>query len=156
MQKAANLADAARHRQRARRAQRILQPGQPIADRCDLLDRLGRSKSDMMGCLVKGYPDANAATRARLIAKAKPDSPEGRVLLYICPECGDVGCGAYAARIRRAGARVVWTDFARESAGETFRIGTPVPFVFDARAYTDVITEATAHFSASGRVRRSK
>jgi hypothetical protein len=122
----------------------------------ETLDRLMRFKSDMMSCLVKGYPEVNAVNQARLLTKRKANSPEGRVLLYICPECGDVGCGAYGARVLRRGDRFVWRDFAYESAGETTRIAVRAPFVFDASAYRAVIAAATAHVSAAARRRAAQ
>jgi hypothetical protein len=119
----------------------------------ETLDGQQRTRSDLMGCLVAGYPEANAATRLRLLGRRKPGSPEGRVLLYICPECGDVGCGAYGARVQRRGGRVIWRDFARESAGDTIRGDPRVAFTFDARAYAAAITAATAAFSAAPEAR---
>lgn len=113
----------------------------------EMLDRASRFKSDLMGCLVSGFPDANTDARARLLTEGKPDSPDGRVLLYICPECGDVGCGAYGARIERQDETIIWRDFAHESAGETVPIVLP-PFVFESRPYRDVIAAATAQLSA--------
>jgi hypothetical protein len=122
----------------------------------EILDRPFLTKSDLMGGLVEGYPDANAATAARLLGRRRPDSPEGRVLLYICPECGDVGCGAFGARIERRGGAVVGRDFAHESAGDTFRSDARLKFTFDARAYRAAIAEATARFSTTSRTRRKK
>lgn len=44
----------------------------------------------------------------------------GRVPLYVCSQCGDLGCGAFAVRVERevgtSGGRVVtWSDFAWET-----------------------------------------
>jgi len=118
----------------------------------DILDGRLRFKSDLMGCLVEGHPDYNARVRARLLAKRNPDSPAGRVLLYVCPECGDVGCGAYGVRIRRRGDRFVWSDFGFESFEKPIRI-SGVRFTFDARAYRDVVSAAATRFSVAPRAR---
>src|SRR4051812_18696398 len=45
--------------------------------------------------------DLAAAAAARLLRKAVPDLPTGRYALLICPECGDLGCGAVSAIIER-------------------------------------------------------
>jgi hypothetical protein len=37
---------------------------------------------------------------------------EGRQALYVCPECGDLGCGAISAVVTREGGYFVWKDFA--------------------------------------------
>ncbi|MET9266822.1 hypothetical protein [Amycolatopsis sp. NPDC004079] len=38
------------------------------------------------------------------------DAPDGRVLLYVCPECEDIECGAIAAKVSRRGDLVTWRN----------------------------------------------
>ena len=45
----------------------------------------------------------------------KPHLPNNRVELYICNECGDIGCGSVTAKIIDMGDKIVWTEFARQS-----------------------------------------
>jgi len=47
----------------------------------------------------------------RLMRTAPPDFMDGRNSLYICPECGDLGCGAVSALIRRDNDAIVWEAF---------------------------------------------
>ncbi|MFF4597668.1 hypothetical protein [Amycolatopsis sp. NPDC001319] len=37
--------------------------------------------------------------------------PDGRVPLFVCPECGDLGCGAVTVIVERTADEVVWRDF---------------------------------------------
>jgi hypothetical protein len=38
-------------------------------------------------------------------------------MLYVCPECGDIDCGAVTANIQDLGDRIVWKDFGYETGG---------------------------------------
>ena len=101
--------------------------------------------SDFMGCFVAGFPAPNQAKLALLAGQSSPETGEGRVLLYICPECGDIGCGAYAARVRVGAEQVEWSDFAYENGYEPARrLASLGPFVFRLSEYTDVIARASA------------
>jgi hypothetical protein len=70
-----------------------------------------------------------------------------RVLLYICPECGDIDCGAYGVQVERDCDRYVWSNFAYESWDEPRLIQLGDPFIFDVVDYEKVMTDATDHFS---------
>jgi hypothetical protein len=76
----------------------------------------------------------------------------GRVPLYVCAECGDLGCGAITTRVDRTPDGFVWHDFAFESNSdasmadaESYRaVG---PFVFNKTEYWRVFNErATSLF----------
>ena len=41
-----------------------------------------------------------------------------RVEIYVCENCGDIGCGAITAKIIDRGDRIVWTEFANQSDQE--------------------------------------
>ena len=98
-----------------------------------------------MGCFVYGQSDSNQKAKDRLLSAAPSETEEGRVLLYICPECGDIGCGAYAARIRKQTTTVEWHDFAYENGYEAGRSIPEVgPFIFDAKDYERVISKAAS------------
>jgi len=47
----------------------------------------------------------------RLLLLDPGDLPDGRVSLYICPECGDLGCGAITVDIKLRGGAIVWSKF---------------------------------------------
>lgn len=46
-----------------------------------------------------------------LTLQQKPDLDTGRVTLYVCPECGDIDCGAITATVVDAGDQIQWKDF---------------------------------------------
>ena len=95
-----------------------------------------------------GWGDASENTRAvrRLLLDAPADFSNGRRSLYVCPECGDLGCGAVSAVIETVDNQIVWRDFGYENDYENnvrrdnYRdIG---PFVFDLAEYEHVIRGA--------------
>jgi hypothetical protein len=101
--------------------------------------------SDFMGCCVKGFPDQNQRASEKLMLKADPDTKRGGVLLYICPECGDIGCGAYSARIAKTNSGYTWEDFAYENGYEEPRPLEGVgPFHFALDVYETALRLAAA------------
>jgi hypothetical protein len=42
--------------------------------------------------------------------------------IYICPECGDIGCGAYCCKIEKINGMYIWKDFSYENNFEEARI----------------------------------
>lgn len=109
-----------------------------------LLARAG-APSDVVGVIEIGRTDSNLGAAARLVGDAAPDTDEGRVLLYVCGECGDLGCGAIGARVTVGNGQIVWSDFALENGYEASTpIGGVGPFEFDAAEYRAVVAAASA------------
>jgi hypothetical protein len=95
---------------------------------------------DFMGCFVKGFNAQNETTARKLKLLTEP---EDRVLLYICPECGDIGCGAYSAHIVKTDSGYIWENFAYENGYEELRIIENFgPFSFESLAYEAAIDRA--------------
>lgn len=68
-----------------------------------------------------------------------------RVLLYTCPECGDVACGAYSALVRRECESYVWESFAYQTSESDLHIVEAIgPFAFDAYTYESSVLAASA------------
>jgi hypothetical protein len=72
----------------------------------------------------------------------------GRRLLYVCPECGDVYCGATTAIIVGDNDRIVWKDFADlnwDWSGDSVPVfddeqfGHIGPFYFDRTQYVNTL-----------------
>lgn len=94
------------------------------------------------------------AAADRLLRRATPDLPTGRVSLYICPECGDLGCGPISVAVDGAAGGVVWRDFAFQNNYEDsiHRSGLEGvgPFFFEGRAYHQVLDELKRDAQRSG------
>jgi hypothetical protein len=89
-----------------------------LVDSKRLLDRVGWEGADLVTPLGWGVL-ASQRSAIRQLQRDEPTSlASGRVLLFVCPECGDIGCGAIAVRIKRSGSDVTWSDFARENGYE--------------------------------------
>ena len=109
----------------------------------EMLVKNAGGHSDFMGCFVSGYAEACERMSAMLL-DVPPENGK-RVLLYICPECGDVGCGAYSALVRRDRECYVWESFAYQTSECDLKSVEELgPFVFEASLYT------AALFAASG------
>lgn len=105
-------------------------------------------KQDLISCLGWFVPEQDDLAARRLLGEVPPDV-EDRVALCVCPECGDIVCGALTARIAYSEREVVWSDFAFSwFDSETDRwqhdpadIAGDAEYRFDADAYRQTITE---------------
>ncbi|MGW7255471.1 oxidoreductase [Streptomyces sp. NPDC054834] len=82
-----------------------------VVDGRPLLLRL--SDLDAVSPLASDVPPAifTAQVRGLLLENGAP-LPDGRFVIYGCPECADLACGAVTAVIERDGDDYVWRDFA--------------------------------------------
>src|SRR5205814_786743 len=103
-----------------------------------------RFGSDTTGCFVKEFANENRLAAARLLMDHPPDSESGRVLIYVCAECGDIGCGAYAVRVDRRGDSWTWSDFAWENGYDEAQLLDLPAFEFSDNTYRTVIHRASA------------
>ncbi|MFD6024370.1 oxidoreductase [Streptomyces griseoluteus] len=114
-----------------------------VVDGSPLLFRL--ADLDAVSPLASDLPPAvlDAQVRA-LLLEDEPPLPGGRFVLYGCPECADLGCGAVTAVIERDGDDYRWRDFAWQT-GEHVDLdrdgyhGTG-PFHFHGPAYRAALT----------------
>ncbi|CAL9382434.1 hypothetical protein SUDANB105_01088 [Streptomyces sp. enrichment culture] len=82
-----------------------------IVDGRPLLFQL--SDLDAVSPLAADVPPAIFTAQVRsLLLDAAPPLPGGRQVIYGCPECADLACGAVTAVIERDGDDYVWRDFA--------------------------------------------
>ena len=101
---------------------------------------------DQISCLGWFVPEENAKAARRLLLEEPADLPENRRTLYVCPECGDIACGAVSLVVERVENKIIWRDFGYENnyegvvRAEGFEgVG---PFVFNRSEYEKVIKQA--------------
>lgn len=100
---------------------------------------------DVVGVLGWGSASWQASVVERLFRQADSDLPPDRVALYVCPECGDLGCGAVTAVVRRSGETIQWSDLRyetdRQDPDEDVALATG-PFTFEWAAYAHLLRAA--------------
>ena len=88
-----------------------------VVDGVSLYEEIGR-RSDLISTLWIDPPmsreEQDKAIR-RLLTLNTGDLPNGRVSLYVCPECGDLGCGVITVQIDVADNQITWRDFGYEN-----------------------------------------
>lgn len=50
-----------------------------------------------------------------ILLRKKASLETGRIMLYVCPECADIDCGAITANIKDLGDKIVWKEFGYET-----------------------------------------
>ncbi|WP_143278627.1 hypothetical protein [Bradyrhizobium sp. Y36] len=119
-----------------------------IVNGVSLFEATRAAEYDMCGSLSNPQFEREIARRVNgeTAALLTSDVPTGghRVALFVCPECGDVACGAITARVSRTDGGVQWSDFAYENGfdpASTLDLG---PFQFDWAAYLNEMGRAKA------------
>ena len=63
---------------------------------------------DFVSVIQQAWPIETVAAIHRLLGTHEGDLPDGRISLYVCPECGDLGCGAVTANLHVGSETVTW------------------------------------------------
>jgi hypothetical protein len=73
----------------------------------------------------------------------KSELKTGRLMIYVCPECGDIDCGAITASFEDLGDRIVWKDFGYETdyGGLSEEYSDIEPIEFDRQSYFDAFSK---------------
>jgi hypothetical protein len=74
------------------------------ADNLDLISPFGWSDEKYENEIIKEF-----------IGQKSPNIPSGRLMIYVCPECGDIGCGSITADIEITDDKVIWKNFGYEN-----------------------------------------
>ncbi|MFJ8189083.1 oxidoreductase [Streptomyces sp. NPDC096094] len=85
--------------------------GRPLLFRLSDLDAVSPLASDVPPAIL------TAQVRGLLLETGAP-LPGGRYVIYACPECEDLACGAVTAVILRDGDDFVWRDFAWQTGDD--------------------------------------
>lgn len=124
-----------------------------VVDGRPLLFRL--ADLDAVSPLAADVPPVIFAEQVRaLLLEAPAPLPGGRYLVYGCPECADLACGAVTAVIERDGEDYVWRDFAWQSDDHPdlrlngyHGLG---PFRFRGDRYREALTSLLTHARGTG------
>lgn len=82
--------------------------GQPLAHRLPVAP-------DMTSTLNRAWLHSVESSNLELLGKRPTVGLDtGRVYLYVCGECGDLGCGAITAALEVKPDRITWSQFAWE------------------------------------------
>lgn len=113
-----------------------------VVDGQPLSEKIG---GDLASCLGWFVPAENTKAVRRLLLEEAPDLPKNRRSLYVCPECGELGCGTVTALVERSGETIIWRDFGYESNTDEvmpIRGYRDVAFVFDRAQYERALKAA--------------
>lgn len=111
-----------------------------------LWETVGKPK-DMVSVFCSEYAlDQTERAANRLLLTEEADLPNNRRSLFICSECGDLGCGTVSALVVREKHTVVWQDFGYENTYEEQVLLNDYkgvgPFVFDGVSYDRTVVQA--------------
>ncbi|WP_333773259.1 oxidoreductase [Streptomyces sp. IBSBF 3136] len=117
------------------------------------------SDLDAVSPLASDVPPAVFTAQVRcLLLEAAAPLPDGRFVIYGCPECADLGCGAVTAVIERDGDDYIWRDFAWQTDDHVDLVrngyhGTG-PFRFDGPGYRAALAALIEDAGAPPALRR--
>lgn len=107
------------------------------------------SKWDYIGCLGSDFISYDLEMVEKLLTNLPSDLNDDRYSIYVCPECGDIGCGAITAQIIKSNEGFIWQKFGLQNnyedeiryQDEFKKIG---PFLFKESEYVKVLTNRPA------------
>lgn len=114
-----------------------------VVDGASMYSAIVEAGLDDIGRLGWGDSEMHRAGQDCLLGVHPPEFASDQVALFVCPECGDLGCGAVTAQIRRRSDTVTWERIAMKTIGQ-WRVD-PLdlgPYTFDREAYDAVIEQA--------------
>jgi hypothetical protein len=118
-----------------------------VVDGLSLADALDVRTFDRVGCLDAMDIKWNGHAAKALLLEEPPDIAPDRVMIFLCPECADLGCGAFTTRVTKADGQYVWSDFQYENNYDPemtqpwLNVG---PFRFAANDYKSVLRGVAA------------
>jgi hypothetical protein len=118
-----------------------------------LWDSVG-NQHDMVSALCFNYAMEEVKKAVgRLLLTEKADLPNNRRSLFICSECGDVGCGAITVAVVREDDTITWKDFGYENTYEDAvlleKYKSLGPFTFKTEEYEGTLLHAIERLQGS-------
>ena len=86
-----------------------------VIDGESLWQKLGKPRDSVSIVCFEFSREETFKAVNRLLLIEKAVIPADRRSLFICGECGDIGCGSVTASVVRDGQAVVWKDFGFEN-----------------------------------------
>ena len=100
-----------------------------------------------MTTLAPYHPDA-FDTLDLLLDDAKSTFDDGRVALYVCPQCSDLRCGTISTEVVFTGTLVQWRTFGYQSPRRRPELFEPsADFTFGRTQYEDVVVGLRPRFN---------
>lgn len=113
---------------------------------CSLFEMLNLKRFDLAGIFGDTYfKNYQRQLVSQMLGESPTDLESGRHLLYVCPECGDIGCGAITTEIIFDSKTVTWKKFGYENGYEAidydYFSDENLIFTFDFEQYRKVLSE---------------
>ena len=113
-----------------------------------------RFNADFIPALGWFAIEVQLATIERLRRKKPPDLAHNRIALCVCPECGDLGCGAISVSVEGGAGVIEWKDFGIQNNYEdvVHRQGFEGvgPFTFEAAQYHSLFARVRSLIASGG------
>lgn len=123
-----------------------------VVNRVSLWERLGK-RHGMVSVLCTDFVESETLKAVdRLLLESEADLPNDRRSLFVCAECGCLGCGAITVSVKRAADSVVWSDFGYENNYEERVLRDDYrdvgPFQFEFHQYESALLNAFAQLKS--------
>ncbi|HET6928712.1 MAG TPA: hypothetical protein VFI45_00200 [Candidatus Acidoferrum sp.] len=124
-----------------------------VIDGISLAERFSSAGFDLVGVFSKSWAaGANEAAFKRLLLQEVSDFPNGRCSVFVCGECGDLGCGAVSTHVSASENTIIWKDFGFQNNYEPEihfeKLGDLGPFHFNIEGYRRRLSEAVTLLKA--------
>lgn len=113
--------------------------GRSLWEQCGLDSR---TRIGFLGWLNKNYE--KELLKQLLNIEQNPYLEEGRKILFVCPECGDISCGVTSVHVEETENEIIWSEFGDEvdyeegyDCSDYNKVGI---YVFDKTAYKETLS----------------
>jgi hypothetical protein len=118
-----------------------------IVDGISLNQAMKSAGYDLVSVFTEEWKNSfREEAKQRLLLQRDSDFPNGRRALYVCGECGDLGCGAVSIIVEFQNESVIWRNFGYENTWEEIvrveKLRDIGPFRFPLASYRKAIEAA--------------